>query len=97
MKNTLKILGLHEHMDTLVGDAMIRGVSGGQKCRVTLGEMLMAPRRIQFLDSISNGLDAATRYDIIQALKFITNHSGLTTVISLLQPAPDVFYTFHGT
>eukprot|EP01034_Spumella_vulgaris_P047486 gene47486-biopygen33849 len=54
----------------------------------------MAPRRIKFLDAISNGLDAATTYDIIQALKHITNATGLTTVISLLQPAPDVFYSF---
>eukprot|EP01034_Spumella_vulgaris_P047519 gene47519-biopygen36386 len=54
----------------------------------------MAPRRIKFLDAISNGLDAATTYDIIQSLKYITNTSGLTTVISLLQPAPDVFYSF---
>eukprot|EP01034_Spumella_vulgaris_P025560 gene25560-biopygen22067 len=95
MKNTtLLVLDLYEHTDSLVGDGTIRGVSGGQKRRVTLGEMLMAPRRIKFLDAISNGLDAATTYDIIQALKFITNHSGLTTVISLLQPAPEVFYSF---
>lgn len=94
LKNTLKILGLYESADTLVGDGMIRGVSGGQKRRVTLGEMLLPPRRIKFLDAISNGLDAATTYDIIQSLKLITNAAGLTTVISLLQPAPDVFYSF---
>jgi ABC-type multidrug transport system ATPase subunit len=94
MKNVLKVLGLHDQADTLVGDVMIRGISGGQKRRMTLGEMLLPPRRIKFLDAISNGLDAATTYDIIQALKFITNTTGLTTVISLLQPAPDVFYSF---
>ncbi len=81
----MKVLGLYEAADTLVGDGMIRGVSGGQKRRVTLGEMLLLPRRIKFLDAISNGLDAATTYDIVQALKFITNTAGITTVISLLQ------------
>ena len=73
---------------------MIRGVSGGQKRRVTLGEMLLPPRNIKFLDAISNGLDAATTYDIVQSLKFLSNAFGYTTVISLLQPSPDVFYSF---
>ncbi len=90
----MKILGLYEASDVFVGDAMIRGVSGGQKRRVTLGEMLVPPRGIMFLDAISNGLDAATTYDIVQALKYMTNEIGNTTVVSLLQPAPDVFYSF---
>jgi ABC-type multidrug transport system ATPase subunit len=35
------VLGLNSCKDTYVGSAMIRGVSGGQKRRVTLGEMLL--------------------------------------------------------
>lgn len=85
LNNALKVLGLYEVSNTLVGDASIRGISGGQKRRVTLGEMLMPPRPIKFLDSISNGLDAATTYDIVQALRFLTHNFGSTTVISLLQ------------
>lgn len=81
----LKILGLYEAANTLVGDGMIRGVSGGQKRRVTLGEMLLPPRPIKFLDAISNGLDAATTFDIVQSLKLVTQTLGLTMVVSLLQ------------
>lgn len=81
----MKVLGLYEVGDTLVGDASVRGISGGQKRRVTLGEMLMPPRTIKLLDSISNGLDAATTYDIVQALRFLAHNFGSTTVISLLQ------------
>lgn len=69
----------------MVGDGMIRGVSGGQKRRVTLGEMLMPPRSIKYMDAISNGLDAATTYDLTQAMRLITKTVGLTTVVSLLQ------------
>ncbi len=85
INNVLKILGLYEVRDTLVGDGTIRGVSGGQKRRVTLGEMLVPPRGPKFLDAISNGLDAATTFDIVQALKFATDTLEMTTVISLLQ------------
>ena len=60
-------------------------MSGGQKRRVTLGEMLMPPRSIKYMDAISNGLDSATTYDLIQQLQVITKAVGLTTVISLLQ------------
>jgi ABC-type multidrug transport system ATPase subunit len=88
-------LGLSECANTMVGDGTIRGISGGQKRRVTLGEMLMPPRSIKYMDAISNGLDAATTYDLTQAMKLITKAVGLTTVVSLLQPAPDVFYTFE--
>ena len=42
--------------DTVVGDAMLRGVSGGQKKRVTTAEMLVGPKKILFLDEISTGL-----------------------------------------
>ena len=88
-------LGLSECTNTMVGDGNIRGISGGQKRRVTLGEMLMPPRSIKLMDAISNGLDAATTYDLTQAMKLITKAVGLTTVVSLLQPAPDVFYSFE--
>ena len=85
LENTIKGLGLSECANTMVGDSMIRGVSGGQKRRVTLGEMLMPPRSIKYMDAISNGLDAATTYDLTQAMKLVTQRVGLTTVVSLLQ------------
>ncbi len=64
---------------------MIRGVSGGQKRRVTSAEFLATPARIMFFDSLSNGLDAATTFDIIRSLKIISNGLDTTPVISLLQ------------
>ena len=47
--------------------------------------MLMPPRPLRYMDAISNGLDSATTYDIVQAVKLITQTVGLTTVVSLLQ------------
>ncbi|MCD7463338.1 transcription factor [Datura stramonium] len=41
----LKLLGLEICADTMVGDQMIRGISGGQKKRVTTGEMLVGPSK----------------------------------------------------
>ncbi|KAK2399047.1 pleiotropic drug resistance protein [Trifolium repens] len=49
----LKILGLEICADIMVGDEMIRGISGGQKKRVTTGEMLVGPIKVLFMDEIS--------------------------------------------
>ena len=42
--------------DTIVGNAMMRGVSGGQRKRVTTAEIIVAPKKTLFLDEISTGL-----------------------------------------
>ncbi|KAK8678822.1 hypothetical protein V6N13_144303 [Hibiscus sabdariffa] len=49
----LKILGLDVCADTMVGNEMLRGISGGQRKRVTTGEMLVGPARALFMDEIS--------------------------------------------
>lgn len=55
----LALLGLKRCADTIVGDERIRGISGGERRRVTLGEMLMAWSSIACYDEITTGLDAA--------------------------------------
>ncbi|KAF3447189.1 hypothetical protein FNV43_RR12369 [Rhamnella rubrinervis] len=49
----MKILGLEVCADAMVGDTLVRGVSGGEKKRVTTGEMLVGPARALFMDHIS--------------------------------------------
>jgi ABC-type multidrug transport system ATPase subunit/ABC-type multidrug transport system permease subunit len=93
-QNVMMALGIHSCKDTLVGNGMIRGVSGGQKRRVTVGEMLVCPRPVKLMDSISNGLDSATTYDIVRSIHTISINYGTTVVISLLQPPPDVYKLF---
>uniref|UniRef100_A0A0E0HJ07 ABC transporter domain-containing protein n=1 Tax=Oryza nivara TaxID=4536 RepID=A0A0E0HJ07_ORYNI len=90
----LKILGLEICADTMVGDAMIRGLSGGQKKRLTTAEMIVGPARAYFMDEISNGLDSSTTFQIISCFQQLTNISEYTMVISLLQPTPEVFDLF---
>ena len=51
----IKILGLQRCADTVVGNAMVRGVSGGEKKRVTTGEILVGTARVLLMDEISTG------------------------------------------
>ncbi|PPS01832.1 hypothetical protein GOBAR_AA18807 [Gossypium barbadense] len=90
----MKILGLDLCADTLVGDEMLKGISGGQKKRLTTGELLVGPARVLFMDETSNGLDSSTTYQIIKYLRHSTCALDGTTVISLLQPAPETYQLF---
>nr|QIS68420.1 pleiotropic drug resistance protein 1 [Lycium barbarum] len=90
----LKILGLDICADTMVGDEMIRGISGGQKKRVTTGEMLVGPSKALFMDEISTGLDSSTTFSIVNSLRQSVHFLKGTAVISLLQPAPETYNLF---
>nr|QVT92330.1 ABC transporter [Salvia miltiorrhiza] len=90
----LKVLGLEICADTLVGDEMIRGISGGQKKRVTTGEMLVGPAKALFMDEISTGLDSSTTFQIVNMLRQYVHIMKGTAFISLLQPAPETYDLF---
>ncbi|KAG2634132.1 hypothetical protein PVAP13_2NG252909, partial [Panicum virgatum] len=90
----IKILGLSDCADTIVGDALRRGISGGQKKRTTIGEMLVGRAKCFFMDDVSTGLDSSTTFEIMTFLRQMTYLMDLTMVISLLQPAPETFELF---
>ncbi|PSS01153.1 Pleiotropic drug resistance protein [Actinidia chinensis var. chinensis] len=90
----LKILGLEVCADTPVGDDMLRGISGGQRKRVTIGEILVGPVRTLFMDEISTGLDSSTTFQVVNSIGQTIHILQGTAVISLLQPAPETYDLF---
>ncbi|XP_056693218.1 ABC transporter G family member 39-like isoform X1 [Spinacia oleracea] len=99
----LKILALSMCADTIVGDDMRRGISGGEKKRTTielyfdpylLGEMLVGPAKVVLMDEISTGLDSATAFQVCKYIKEMTHFMEMTTIISLLQPTPETYDLF---
>ncbi|RYR55112.1 hypothetical protein Ahy_A06g030357 isoform B [Arachis hypogaea] len=90
----LKILGLEVCADIMVGDGMIRGISGGQKKRVTTGEMLVGPIKVLFMDEISTGLDSSTTFQIMNSIRESIHILNGTALVSLLQPAPETYELF---
>ncbi|OWZ19968.1 ABC transporter [Phytophthora megakarya] len=87
-------LGLDNCQNTIVGDAMHRGVSGGERKRVTTGEMAFGNKYVMMMDEISTGLDSAATFDIITTQRSLAKKFRKTVVISLLQPSPEVFALF---
>ncbi|XP_061347196.1 ABC transporter G family member 31-like isoform X2 [Gastrolobium bilobum] len=90
----LKVLGLDVCSETIVGNEMLRGVSGGQRKRVTTGEMIVGPRKTLFMDEISTGLDSSTTFQIVKCIKNFVHQMEATVLMALLQPAPETFELF---
>ncbi|KAB2599225.1 hypothetical protein D8674_009496 [Pyrus ussuriensis x Pyrus communis] len=70
--------------DTMVGDALRRGISGGQKKRLTTREMIVGPTKALFMDEISTGLDSSTTFQIVtylQQLVHITDTTALGKIV----------------
>ncbi|KAL6781025.1 hypothetical protein ACKKBG_A09460 [Auxenochlorella protothecoides x Auxenochlorella symbiontica] len=92
--STLGLLGLEGCADTVVGNAMLRGISGGQKKRVTTGELVVGPARVIFADEISTGLDSNTTYSIVKSIGNLAHVMDYTVLVGLLQPSPETFDLF---
>jgi ABC-type multidrug transport system ATPase subunit/ABC-type multidrug transport system permease subunit len=87
-------LGLQNCINTNIGNALVRGVSGGERKRVTTGEMEFGMKYVSLMDEISTGLDSAATHDIICTQRNIAKTLHKAVAISLLQPAPEVFAMF---
>lgn len=90
----LHLLGLAAVANTFVGNESLRGVSGGERKRVTSAEVLVGPQWAIFMDEISTGLDSATTYSVVRSLQQSCHALQRTIAISLLQPAPEVMELF---
>lgn len=79
----LKMLNITHTSETLVGDEFVRGVSGGERKRVSIAEMMATRARVQCWDNSTRGLDASTALDFAKSLRVMTDVLGQTTFVSL--------------
>uniref|UniRef100_A0ACD5YH76 Uncharacterized protein n=2 Tax=Avena sativa TaxID=4498 RepID=A0ACD5YH76_AVESA len=92
----IREMGLGDAMDTRIGGRMTKGISGGQRKRVTICiEMLTRPRLL-FLDEPTSGLDSAASYHVMSHITRIASRENMTIVAAVHQPSGDVFDLFHG-
>lgn len=90
----LTIMGLKEAASTKIGNALIRGISGGQKRRVSVGEALLTRARVVCLDQPTSGLDSATALSIMQyACNWARETSGIL-VAAVHQTGPEILACF---
>ncbi|KAI8909746.1 hypothetical protein EDD86DRAFT_226334 [Gorgonomyces haynaldii] len=86
-------LNLSHVKDTIIGDEIKRGVSGGQRKRVNIGIELAACPICIFLDEPTSGLDSTAALEVCKILKQITA-LGITVVAVVHQPRVEIFEAF---
>eukprot|EP00667_Euglena_gracilis_P000327 EG_transcript_329 len=94
VQTIMKILGLTHVAKSIIGDENIRGISGGEKRRVTVGEQWAANVRVFLADRLTDGLDSQAALDLIKALRVWCCTTDATVVLSLLQPPPEAYRYF---
>ncbi|KAK9311080.1 P-loop containing nucleoside triphosphate hydrolase protein [Lipomyces starkeyi] len=95
-------LGLSEQANTKVGTPIQRGLSGGQKRRVSVGEKLVASidegedsaDLVLLLDEVTSGLDAVAAYEVVRRVKEFAAVAGMVVVASIHQPSTATFSLF---
>ncbi|EXJ95582.1 hypothetical protein A1O1_00704 [Capronia coronata CBS 617.96] len=88
-------LGLKDCADTLIGSDMVKGISGGEKRRVSIGIQILTDPQVLLLDEPTSGLDAFTAFSIIEVLKGLADE-GRTIIFSIHQPRSGMFKQFGG-
>ena len=78
MAEVLQTLDLADVANTVIGDAETRGVSGGQRKRVSIGMELVTRPRLLVLDEPTSGLDATSSLQVVNSLKAIARENMIT-------------------
>ncbi|KAK4478810.1 hypothetical protein RD792_014309 [Penstemon davidsonii] len=86
-------LGLERCQDTMIGGSFVRGVSGGERKRVCIGNEIIINPSLLFLDEPTSGLDSTTALRIVRTLHDIAE-AGKTVVTTIHQPSSRLFPKF---
>lgn len=89
--DVMDVLGLTAHAHTKIGNVFVRGLSGGQIRRVSIGSELVASPRLLFLDEPTSGLDSATAHNVMLELRRIAKTTSTAMIITVHQPSELVF------
>jgi ABC-type multidrug transport system ATPase subunit len=93
--DVLRLLGLDSIRDELIGDASVRGISGGQKRRVTLARGLAGGSQIVFADEPTSGLSSTDAETVVRAMAVASARTGVAFVTVIHQPRAEVMDLYH--
>jgi ABC-type multidrug transport system ATPase subunit len=94
VQQILDQLGLTKCADTLVGNTLTRGISGGERKRTSIAIELVSNPDILFVDEPTSGLDAATSLIVMQKLKELVVDRKRLILVTIHQPSAEIFQLF---
>jgi ATP-binding cassette, subfamily G (WHITE), member 2, PDR len=93
-KIMMNIFGLAHTRNTKVGNDFVRGVSGGERKRVSIAEMALAGSPMSAWDNSTRGLDAATALEFVRSLRIASNIGGITNAVAIYQASQSIYDIF---
>lgn len=93
-KVVMAVLGLSHTYNTKVGNDFVRGVSGGERKRVSVAEMLLAGAPFAAWDNSTRGLDSATALKFVKALRVGSDLAGGAAAVAIYQASQSVYDQF---
>ena len=90
----LSSFGLQNQGDTLIGTPIRKGVSGGQKRRVSVASQLITSPKILFLDEPTSGLDSAASFEVMSFVRNVAKKYKVLVIASIHQPSTTTFELF---
>ncbi|KAL2884521.1 Multidrug resistance protein [Colletotrichum sp. CLE4] len=90
----MAVFGISHTINTKVGNDFVRGVSGGERKRVSIAEVTLSQSPIQCWDNSTRGLDSATALEFARTLRLSTDMAKTSAIVAMYQasqPAYDVF------
>ncbi|KAL8687527.1 MAG: hypothetical protein Q9218_006329, partial [Villophora microphyllina] len=89
-----KLFWIEHTLGTKVGDEFVRGVSGGEKKRVSIAEAMITRASTQCWDNSTRGLDASTALEYVESLRTLTNMAHISTLVALYQAGESLYDLF---
>ncbi|CEI61328.1 Brefeldin A resistance protein [Fusarium venenatum] len=86
-----KLFWIEHTLGTKVGNEFIRGVSGGERKRVSIAEAMITRASVQGWDNSSKGLDASTAVEYVKSIRAMTNMADTSTAVSLYQAGEQLY------
>lgn len=90
----LESMGISHTHDTKVGNEYVRGVSGGERKRVSIVECLATRGSVFCWDNSTRGLDASTALEWTKAVRAMTDILGLSSIVTLYQAGNGIYNLF---
>ena len=94
VEELIEILKIEKCKDTWIGNPTRKGLSGGEKKRVSIGVEIISNPSILFLDEPTSGLDSTTSGVIIEFLKELAKVKNMIIAFSIHQPSSNIFQHF---
>lgn len=92
----IKQMGLAAVAGHRIGGRVCKGISGGQRRRVSICVELLASPALVFLDEPTSGLDSAASFHVMSRIAGLARAERVTVVATMHQPSSEVFQLFHG-